>query len=1362
MIWSFTSSWWGTIAKQPHKEEMAWPNVCNVDSMSLQEFDIDDSHCPLLYHAASENNINHTNNGTHFTSDDLGEKASSSWDSFPSSEGRLPPPLTPGLLGINGYDRHPPASPGLLSINSVWSELGKCVNSRRSSFTESNESSFRSGSISNLSSSLSEHLHNLVRAFSSRTERVKLSTAVPPTPSTSPEYDGNSDALSAISNLEEPQQRTHRIDSFIPGHKPTPIGEPEKQHHHVRCGCCKSRKFTCKIPRVFEAQSKIYMSWLFLVTCTVMYNALAIPLRAAFTTRYMNKNTYLYWLIADYVGDFIYILDILVFKQRLTYLTSGLIETDVKKTRQNYMKKSIFKFDVLSLMPLDLFYFVAGYYGPASLLRLPRLMKIQTFWEFYQRCDQAVRSAHILRILKTMTYMLFLIHIEACGYYAISAYEGFDANGWVYNGTGNAYIRCFYLATKTATSIGNNPKPVNTLEFVFMTVYWLSGVFVFALLVGQIRDIVEQAQRIKTLYDKKMETALRYVKNLNLPKEMREKVRIWFIYNWQQQKILDEKSLMDTLPTKLRTDLAIHVHFNTLSRVKLFQDCDKSLLYNLVLKLKPILFLPGEYVCRKGEVGKEMYIVSQGIVEVVGGPENSMVFATLKNGSVFGEISLLSVGVEGNRRTADVRVKGFTNLFILSKADFESAMSEFPAAHKMLKKRARKLLRQNAKMQKKESESSLGGNRINVEEIIHPPKEHIKTPKMLQTVLQVMNPESDTTKKLGTYEEMHGEHHHSSDKDGHKSHKVSNYDNKENGHQCKVSTHTNTDNGHKNIPTNKNNGHRHEVSFHDEKGNSHRNKVSIHADKENSHRNEISIHANKDKGHQNEVSIHREKEDKGHHKGETNLTINTHQDDTDVTPETDKKKEEKTLTAEEVEEFYDEILRATEGNPDKFEEDVGTKKYLKRGGTAHKDDSIDSGVHVTKVTSPSSSTKMFSNKDSKESCISVSTEEQDASSQQKGNVALLAEFFENTIQSDPVDSQKVVTSNTHDKVQSKTNQSMDVQEPNGTFQIFAAEQTKKELSKTQNDVSSEKKLANQNLGNHITVDQRQSPIKQTIGKTQKGGNSPKKTDQHKPEKPFGLLNKPGSKRPNFIGLRPMLRKITPEIQIDSDHITKPNIAGKKLKFEDKLPLKNVRLTNSAGKKSPKQNPKENAAKKDNLIDMKIMEILENEDKSKTIEVRPVSRQNRDNAKIVNENKKYEPRLLKIEASISSLSSEMERADALLRDLCSDEDDDKEIIKYEKGRKIYQHVEKSEQNDMRKEQGRNDTNTEKKIETYTIPAKNQITCSVEVHREKSLTPLDIHGDIITPISLTEWIENANETLRKRKESSTSSIFHETGV
>jgi cyclic nucleotide gated channel beta 1 len=81
-----------------------------------------------------------------------------------------------------------------------------------------------------------------------------------------------------------------------------------------------------------------------------------------------------------------------------------------------------------------------------------------------------------------------------------------------------------------------------------------------------------------------------------------------------------------------------------------------------------------------------MFIVDNGVIEVF---VNNKPVAKLNKGSVFGEISLLSIGVGGNRRTANVVSKGFSTLYVLHRDDFNEALRDYPEVKIHLRKKAR-------------------------------------------------------------------------------------------------------------------------------------------------------------------------------------------------------------------------------------------------------------------------------------------------------------------------------------------------------------------------------------------------------------------------------------------------------------------------------------------------------------------------------------------------------------------------------------------------------------------------------------------------------------------------------------------------
>lgn len=127
----------------------------------------------------------------------------------------------------------------------------------------------------------------------------------------------------------------------------------------------------------------------------------------------------------------------------------------------------------------------------------------------------------------------------------------------------------------------------------------------------QVIDILDSQSAEREAYKKLMSATLIYLKRIKAPEKDIDMVRTWFNHNWDQQKtlgeifrlvnilFLDENMLIDALPLKLKKDVLIDVHYQTLSKVSLFKDCERTMIFDLIGKLKPVLFLPGALICKK-------------------------------------------------------------------------------------------------------------------------------------------------------------------------------------------------------------------------------------------------------------------------------------------------------------------------------------------------------------------------------------------------------------------------------------------------------------------------------------------------------------------------------------------------------------------------------------------------------------------------------------------------------------------------------------------------------------------------------------------------------------------------------------------
>ncbi|XP_042082235.1 cyclic nucleotide-gated cation channel alpha-3 [Haplochromis burtoni] len=420
------------------------------------------------------------------------------------------------------------------------------------------------------------------------------------------------------------------------------------------------------------------------------------PYRACFNELQFQNSTL--WLVLDYVSDALYCMDIFV-RARTGFLEQGLLVKDAKILKEKYMKTPQFKLDMLSVIPTDIVFFYIGINNPEW--RFNRLFRLGRLFEFFDRTETRTNFPNIFRIANLVLYIIIIIHWNGCLYFAVSKILGFGSDTWVYPGPkkpefsqlSRQYIYSFYWSTLTLTTIGETPPPVRDVEYFFVVVDFLTGVLIFATIVGNVGAMISNMNAARVEFQAKIDSIKQYMQFRKVTKDLEARVVKWFDYLWTEGKTCDEKQVLKNLPDKLKAEIAINVHLETLRKVRIFQDCEAGLLIELVLKLQPQVFSPGDYICKKGDIGREMYIIKEGKLAVVA-DDGVTQFVVLSDGAYFGEISILGIkgSKAGNRRTANIRSVGYSDLFALSKDDLMEALTEYPDAKNALEEKGRAIL----------------------------------------------------------------------------------------------------------------------------------------------------------------------------------------------------------------------------------------------------------------------------------------------------------------------------------------------------------------------------------------------------------------------------------------------------------------------------------------------------------------------------------------------------------------------------------------------------------------------------------------------------------------------------------------------
>ncbi|MEJ2588630.1 MAG: cyclic nucleotide-binding domain-containing protein [Deltaproteobacteria bacterium] len=395
--------------------------------------------------------------------------------------------------------------------------------------------------------------------------------------------------------------------------------------------------------------------WNILVMISATSAALAIPVRLVFELKesaiYLHAH---YWVIG-----FIFLLDIFVHILG-PRSPKGEVFTD-NRTRLSRYLKSWFIIDLIPAIPF------APIFG-IPVLQALRILKLARVWQFlYQRRRRQIHHSTLLRLATFSFWLVLTAHWLSCGWLWLHTPLG-QGSHW------DQYLKALYWCITTLTTVGyGDITPKTNLQMVYTMVVMVLGVGVYGYVIGNLANMLANIDMARAHYLANMQKLATFLKYRHIPPVLQRRIYDYYSYLWEHRMGYDESAILSGLPPSLQAEVSLLLKREFIEKVPFLKGGSLELIRDISFQLRPVIFTPGTYIFRAGEIGRHMYFISRGTVEVIS-PDGKTILATLKDGDLFGEMALLF----SQPRSASVRAMDYCDLYTLDKDTFREVLTHYP------------------------------------------------------------------------------------------------------------------------------------------------------------------------------------------------------------------------------------------------------------------------------------------------------------------------------------------------------------------------------------------------------------------------------------------------------------------------------------------------------------------------------------------------------------------------------------------------------------------------------------------------------------------------------------------------------------